>query len=1027
MIYVTFGLEICNDSQITYENTPCDADGSHFIIKFPKDPTACFVNEGPKFVKTCTKTCEPGHFLSGETNNCELCPEGTAAPGYIYEINTWPSMPDKFYSDVLNNDASVNCSEFGWKPRNSYILGTASSTCGSELTLENKNIRPGDVTFQYKFTDSFALAYFTIRNERCVLSGGKSHILPPSSKDKWATFTTSVPAGASTIQWYLFSENYYDVNSVGTQFKLRSVRVTGRPATVNCPECEPGYYSDKAGLSRCKKCPVNTYSARGSSSCIPCKTEEFAIPGSGSCRTKESCKPTEYATSYTACDVTTDKERGCANFPAYKVLCEILKQLLIMKPIEPVICNSDQLPSLTVAEASCKPCPLGTRAVNSTHCETCGSGFLSTPEGQSCQSCPPDEVPIFGIKYNSWSRMPPRMSTYCIEADYGCQTWQLNGSSIFVGPELGSYVYSMLELDLGDGFLSSKPNGLYFLHRYSTPLPGTKLVVDFEVDCTGECSLSLLADMPLITVLIHKWTGRVKRTKFVYEPFECEGTTFVWEFIKRNPLDKAYDPEVRSDRAIIYSIEMNNTRETGAIGCKKCPLGIDGHFCKPCPNGRFYTMVKNETSGETHAECVPCPNGTMVVGDASAVMTVEQACKKCPPGMILGSNGECFTDLKPNITSGLSYDFRELFSTGFTTKGSKLFTSQGQEFQHHFKIFLDTNRPASRSTCIDDIETTPNVSAWICRETWSPLEESSSGKSYLRSRPISIGDRMVKALQTNSSAEFAKNINERLVSGGWKSDDIGTDYHLLFQTKSATSVCVDGISSIVTLRCGEIVDETSTQNGTNELAQLQIPPKCAVGTCDGCVFHFMVISPLACPVCRMDDYRRIEGGCHGGSMEVTLLPPKYCHPPQNFTTVLIQSCPWLSTQGKIAVSLTSAIVIMLILTIFYCYQRNKKLEYKYMKLVEGAEARVRDSIGKSESASKQQGTECGIPEDDKETESYSNQYVSAIAGGKNDQRWNQLTPSSSGDKGAGFGPVIFRTRTADDSHILTLDDGNEPV
>lgn len=74
-------------------------------------------------------------------------------------------------------------------------------------------------------------------------------------------------------------------------------------------------------------------------------------------------------------------------------------------------------------------------------------------------------------------------------------------------------------------------------------------------------------------------------------------------------------------------------------------------------------MVKNETSGENHAECVPCPNGTMVVGDASDIMTVEQACKSCPPGMFPGSNEECYTDLGPSTTSGLSYDFRELFKT----------------------------------------------------------------------------------------------------------------------------------------------------------------------------------------------------------------------------------------------------------------------------------------------------------------------------------------------------------------------------
>ncbi|VDO06294.1 unnamed protein product [Rodentolepis nana] len=194
---------------------------------------------------------------------------------------------------------------------------------------------------------------------------------------------------------------------------------------------------------------------------------------------------------------------------------------------------------------------------------------------------------------------------------------------------------------------------------------------------------------------------------------------------------------------------------------------------------------------------------------------------------------------------------------------------------------------------------------------------------------------------------------------------------------ATTIACKEGLSTIVTLRCGEIVDVTNMNNRSTDLAQIQIPPKCAVGTCDGCVFHFMVVSPLACPACKMEDYKRIEGGCFGGTMEITLLPPK--------------------------------------------------LEYKYMKLVEGAEARAKSSFGSSGSDANQQGTECGIPEDEKETELYPNQFVSAIAGGQSDKKWNTLNPSTSGDNGTGFGPVIFRSRTADDSHILTLDDGNEPI
>ena len=79
-----------------------------------------------------------------------------------------------------------------------------------------------------------------------------------------------------------------------------------------------------------------------------------------------------------------------------------------------------------------------------------------------------------------------------------------------------------------------------------------------------------------------------------------------------------------------------------------------------------------------------------------------------------------------------------------------------------------------------------------------------------------------------------------------------------------------------------------------------------------------------------------------------------------------------------------------------------------MKLVEGAEARANSTFGKSGTPGSQQGTECGIPDDEKETELYPNQHISAISGGERD-KWNQLKPSTSGDNGgAGFGPVIFR-------------------
>ncbi|VDO12196.1 unnamed protein product [Rodentolepis nana] len=299
-------LKLCNENEVTYNSTPCAADGSHFIITFPKDPRMCHVEVGPKFVEDCTITCKPGEYLNVEKNTCESCPAGTAAPGDVFVVNSWPKMPSQFYSDIISTGVFANCSQFGWKPENTHILGTASSMCGAELTLENKNIRNGEITFEYKMTDLYGLAYFTIRNQRCVLDGGTSHILSPSPKDEWSKFTLDVPAGTSTLQWYLFSENYFDMNSVGIQFKIRSIRVTGRAATLNCLECGPGFYSEGSGADECKKCPINTFSGSRAKSCTSCKHDEYAIPGSSFCISKNSCKPTEYVTAFSACDPATD-------------------------------------------------------------------------------------------------------------------------------------------------------------------------------------------------------------------------------------------------------------------------------------------------------------------------------------------------------------------------------------------------------------------------------------------------------------------------------------------------------------------------------------------------------------------------------------------------------------------------------------------------------------------------------------------------------------------------------------------------
>ncbi|VDN36427.1 unnamed protein product [Dibothriocephalus latus] len=49
-----------------------------------------------------------------------------------------------------------------------------------------------------------------------------------------------------------------------------------------------------------------------------------------------------------------------------------------------------------------------------------------------------------------------------------------------------------------------------------------------------------------------------------------------------------------------------------------------------------------------------------------------------------------------------------------------------------------------------------------------------------------------------------------------------------------------------------------------------------------------------------------------------------CRLDDNVARTFTESCPLLTTKGKVAIGLVVAIVVFLILIIFYCHQRNKK-------------------------------------------------------------------------------------------------------
>lgn len=57
------------------------------------------------------QSCPPGQILNVTLNKCEDCPVGTEAPGDVFMVDSWLSLPSGFYSDVLSNGNPSFCKE----------------------------------------------------------------------------------------------------------------------------------------------------------------------------------------------------------------------------------------------------------------------------------------------------------------------------------------------------------------------------------------------------------------------------------------------------------------------------------------------------------------------------------------------------------------------------------------------------------------------------------------------------------------------------------------------------------------------------------------------------------------------------------------------------------------------------------------------------------------------------------------------------------------------------------------------------
>ena len=150
-------------------------------------------------------------------------------------------------------------------------------------------------------------------------------------------------------------------------------------------------------------------------------------------------------------------------------------------------------------------------------------------------------------------------------------------------------------------------------------------------------------------------------------------------------------------------------------------------------------------------------------------------------------------------------------------------------------------------------------------------------------------------------------------------------------------------------RCAAITASTTARSlSPPEFILCQAPADCATGTCDGCTFHFLLRTPLACPSCDeiSNGFRTFLGPCKFGKQEVRKIPyqyvlerhnvfalvatrarlhfsPRYClhNLTEKFET---RRCSMFTIEIEILVGVFILLFIVLLGMVIACWRKNRK-------------------------------------------------------------------------------------------------------
>ncbi|XP_069765172.1 endosome/lysosome-associated apoptosis and autophagy regulator family member 2 [Narcine bancroftii] len=913
------GLAACSPSDYHFEYTECDNTGSRWRVAIPTTPGKCSGLPEPIKGRECSFSCGSGEFLDLFNQTCSKCAAGSYSLGSGIRFDEWENLPPGFSTVatfVEDADSSatdgLNCSSSSWVPQSSYIASNRDD-CTVSLIYSVHLKKAGSVSFDYQYVDNSIFFEFFVQNDQCQdTESAEQKWMQLTERDEWRRHSMNLKTGTNVLYWRTTGILLGD--KLAKRVLLKDIYIEGVAYTSECFPCKPGTYSDTAGSSLCKPCPRNTFSRRGASSCQKCdEALQFSEEGSSKCQNRPPCTEKDYFQIHTPCD----SER---------------KTQMIYKWISPKLCRDNIAKAVKLPPSGekqpCPPCNPGFYNNDTASCAACPSNTIS--DGMSaCKQCPAGTEPALGFEYKWWNTLPFNMKTSCFNVGNtkcdGMNGWEVGGDHVHSG--IGSSDNDYLILSL---YIPSFSSPISTLQSAGIELGRVTFV--FETQCTGSCELYFMVDINRkSTNVVESWEGTKERQSYTHFVTKNTAVTYTWAFQRAT---SPYEERKRlNDNVKIYSIVVNNAANGVGLSCRPCALGSDqsSSSCVPCPPGHY---IEKDTN-----QCQECPPETYL--SAHHVYGVD-SCIPCGPGSRSNKDHSiCFSDCSfahslENHT--LTFEFSGLNGVSSLMNGPS-FTSRGTKFFHLFNISLCGNQGAKVAVCSDNVtgvtvqgmQSDPSdfgneITSFLCQSTIIP-SDGRSFRTALSSQSISLGDAFLGASVETSMQNMTAR-PDLFPPPVTRVPDI----HFFYMSSMSTTSCESERGAVISLRCNP------ARSGRGEIS---VPSECPGGTCDGCTFLFLWESAEACPLCTMTDYHEIEGACRGGTQETTYVwkEPKVCIKGVSLPEKSLASCEMIDFWLKVVVGVGAFTAVLLIILTCYFWKKNKRLEYKYSKLVMNTNSR----------------------------------------------------------------------------------------